>query len=336
MRQQAPIRSTAIHLGVAALVALAVAPTAALATDWLTGVGAPTQQLGADSNLFLDLDSGRVFRKDQGTWVNVGLLRAGALGWRGGAGSPTSDLGRDGDMYLDITTGRAYQKTSGTWLFLADLRGAPGAAGLQGEKGDPGAQGPAGVVGPAGPAGVMGPAGPAGAAGPTGPVGPAGPAGVVGPQGPVGAVGPTGPVGPAGPQGPQGVKGDPGPQGPSGPARAALCTNPDTAVGPGPTFSQVCQVTVPAAGIYVAFGKVRITFSGTGPATAECRLNTGPNIVLDAVDLTFTGAGAQDMTLIAPTNLAAGAQVQFGCFRQAAVGGATANNPRLVLIQISP
>jgi len=73
MRQQAPIRSTAIHLGVAlaALVALAVAPTAALATDWLTGVGAPTQQLGADSNLFLDLDSGRIFRKDPPQGVDV-------------------------------------------------------------------------------------------------------------------------------------------------------------------------------------------------------------------------------------------------------------------------
>jgi len=127
-----------IHTAALAAVLLAgatLAPRAALATDWLTGVGSPTQQLGAEDNLFLDLDSGRVFRKSQGTWVNMGMLRAGALGWRSGSGSPTPELGNDGDMYLDIVTGRAYKKTNGTWLFLADLKGA------QGVKGDPGPAG---------------------------------------------------------------------------------------------------------------------------------------------------------------------------------------------------
>ena len=103
----------------------------------LPELGPPTQNLGADDDLFLDLNSGRIYRKIKGSWVNSGLLRAGALGrgpgWLSGSGSPTQNLGDEGDMYLDIASGRAFKKTSGTWLFLADLKGPKGDEGPAGE-----------------------------------------------------------------------------------------------------------------------------------------------------------------------------------------------------------
>jgi len=144
------MRSNSIRIAVltfACLFAAAalISPKAACAAEWLTGVGSPTLQLGAEGDLFLNLDSGQIFRKTQGTWVYVGLLRAGALGrgpgWLSGSGSPSAKFGDEEDMYLDIITGRAYKKTSGTWLFLADLKGLEG---QKGEKGDRGETGPPG------------------------------------------------------------------------------------------------------------------------------------------------------------------------------------------------
>jgi hypothetical protein len=127
--------------------AVFLCPQAMYANDWLTGAGSPTPQLGENSNLYLDLDSGRLFRKTLGTWVNVGLLRASALtrgpGWQTGSGSPTGEVGDEGDIYLDITTGRSFKKNSGTWLFLADLKGMQGPPGLKGDAGLPGPAGPA-------------------------------------------------------------------------------------------------------------------------------------------------------------------------------------------------
>jgi len=127
------------------------------ANDWLTGLGAPSPSLGTEGDLYLDLDTGNVFHSARGTWVEVGLLRAGALGrgpgWLSGSGAPTSGLGGDGDLYLDITTGRAYKKNAGTWLLLASLLGTQGPQGVQGAQGPQGPQGAPVPIGPSGPTG---------------------------------------------------------------------------------------------------------------------------------------------------------------------------------------
>jgi hypothetical protein len=134
----------------AAAVCLCAQATHAKDNDWLTGAGFPTPQLGEDGNLYLDLDSGRLFRRTAGTWLNVGLLRAGALargpGWLSGSDSPTKELGDEGDMYLDIKTGSVFKKDSGTWLLHADLKGKDGPQGLKGETGSAGPTGPAQAV----------------------------------------------------------------------------------------------------------------------------------------------------------------------------------------------
>src|SRR5262245_12342751 len=138
----------AVVLGFIGAATVPLGSAAQAADSWLTGAGMPTAALGADGDNYLDIDTGRIFRKAAGTWQNVGLLRAGALGrgpgWYSGSGSPAATFGDEGDMYLDIAIGRAFKKTSGTWLFMADLKGPQGPQGLPGAPGPPGVQGPAG------------------------------------------------------------------------------------------------------------------------------------------------------------------------------------------------
>jgi hypothetical protein len=126
-------------------------------------------------DLFLDLDTGDVYRaeQDRGSGVNsyklVGCLRgpqgpqgergaagvdgkdgergpegpAGAPGsvWRRGSGEPANSLGVDGDFYLDTDTEAIYVRVAGGYVFVADLAGHDGEDGLDGRDGDPGKDG---------------------------------------------------------------------------------------------------------------------------------------------------------------------------------------------------
>ncbi len=102
-----------------------------MANAWHTGPGSPAAAVGEDTDHFLDLDTSRIFRKTDGTWRQIGILRAVGRGptWLTGSGTPTAALGDNGDMYLDVATGHAYQKMTDSWFFLSELRGVAGAAG---------------------------------------------------------------------------------------------------------------------------------------------------------------------------------------------------------------
>ena len=143
----------------------------------LSGVGAPTADLGTVGDFYLDSSSHQIYGPKT------------LVGW----GSPTSLIGPRGD-----TGATGPQGPEG------DI-GATGATGPQGPKGDTGATGPAGQAGHDGLDGAQGPKGDTGASGATGAQGPKGDTGATGAQGPKGDTGATGPQGATGPAGPQGT-----------------------------------------------------------------------------------------------------------------------------------
>ena len=121
----------------------------------LSGVGAPTADLGTVGDFYLDSNSHQIYGPKT------------LAGW----GSPTSLIGPRGD-----TGATGPQGPEG------DI-GATGATGPQGPKGDTGATGDTGAMGPAGQAGHDGLDGAQGLKGDTGATGPQGATGPAGPQG---------------------------------------------------------------------------------------------------------------------------------------------------------
>lgn len=169
---------------------------------WLSGKGTPSNADGKVGDLYLDLNTGDVYVKNNSNaWVKESNLK-GADGndgndgastsgnnWLTGNGAPNNANGNDGDLYLDLDNYDFYMKASGAWSKEGNFKGANGANGANGADG---------------------------ATGPQGPQGEKGDTGATGPQGSQGEKGDAGAVGPQGPQGPQGEKGDTGATGAPG------------------------------------------------------------------------------------------------------------------------
>jgi hypothetical protein len=96
-------------------------------TDILTGHGAPTDDMGIDNELYIDVDTGNLYKKLSGHWV----LQASLKGPKGDKG----DKGDQGDAGPQGAAGSA------------GATGATGAAGAKGDKGDTGDAGSAGASG---------------------------------------------------------------------------------------------------------------------------------------------------------------------------------------------
>ena len=204
---------------------------------WLSGKGTPSNADGKVGDLYLDLNTGDVYVKNNSNaWVKESNLK-GADGndgndgastsgnnWLTGNGAPNNANGNDGDLYLDLDNYDFYMKASGAWSKEGNFKGANGANGADGATGPQGPQGPQGEKGNTGATGPQGPQGEKGATGPQGPQGEKGDTGAVGPQGPQGEKGDTGAVGP---QGPQGEKGETGATGAPGKDGTAWLTGSD-------------------------------------------------------------------------------------------------------------
>lgn len=160
---------------------------------WLSGKGTPSNADGKVGDLYLDLNTGDVYVKNNSNaWVKESNLK-GADGndgndgastsgnnWLTGNGAPNNANGNDGDLYLDLDNYDFYMKASGVWSKEGNFKGANGANGAdgatgpqgpQGEKGDTGATGPQGPQGEKGDTGATGPQGPQGEKGDTGATG---------------------------------------------------------------------------------------------------------------------------------------------------------------------
>lgn len=172
---------------------------------WLSGKGTPSNADGKVGDLYLDLNTGDVYVKNNSNaWVKESNLK-GADGndgndgastsgnnWLTGNGAPNNANGNDGDLYLDLDNYDFYLKASGAWSKEGNFKGANGANGADGATGPQGPQGPQGEKGNTGATGATGPQGPQGEKGDTGAVGPQGPQGEKGETGATGAPGKDG------------------------------------------------------------------------------------------------------------------------------------------------
>ena len=178
----------------------------------LNGTTAPSSDVGADGDFFLDTANAVLYGpKILGGW-GAGISLTGPRGERGASGATgakgdTGDAGPAGPQGAKGDTGDAGAQ---------GLTGPAGPQGAKGETGDAGPAGPQGAKGDTGEAGAQGLTGPAGPQGAKGDTGDAGAQGLTGPAGPQGVIGPRGDTGDQGIQGIQGIQGETGPQGPQG------------------------------------------------------------------------------------------------------------------------
>lgn len=148
---------------------------------WLSGKGTPSNADGKVGDLYLDLNTGDVYVKNNSNaWVKESNLK-GADGndgndgastsgnnWLTGNGAPNNANGNDGDLYLDLDNYDFYMKASGAWSKEGNFKGvngADGATGATGPQGPQGEKGDTGAVGPQGPQGEKGDTGATGAPG---------------------------------------------------------------------------------------------------------------------------------------------------------------------------
>jgi len=116
--------------------------------SWLTGEGAPSDDIGSNGDSYLDLLTGDVYKRNPNTWTKVGNIK-GDDGKQGskiltGEGAPQADVGNVGDLYFDTKTGDVYEKTADGWKKIANLQGPSGPAGSKGPKGADGTGGTSG------------------------------------------------------------------------------------------------------------------------------------------------------------------------------------------------
>ena len=124
----------------------ATGATGAAGATWRSGSGAPSDSLGVDGDLYLNIANGDVYVRSSGMYSVVTNIKGptgftGATGatWYSGSGAPSNGLGVDGDLYLRTDTSDVYLKTSGTYSIILNIKGATGATGSTGSAGTNGA-----------------------------------------------------------------------------------------------------------------------------------------------------------------------------------------------------
>ena len=185
-----------------------------------TGSTRPDSAQGQNGDVFVNVLTGDLYKKDNGTWKLIGNVKGskgdtGAQGPKGDTGAtgrsihtgstrPDNAQGQNGDVFVNVLTGDLYRKDNGTWKLIGNVKGSKGDTGAQGPKGD---KGDTGAQGPKGSKGDTGAQGPKGNKGDTGAQGPKGDKGDTGAQGPKGDKGDTGAQGPKGDKGDTGING---------------------------------------------------------------------------------------------------------------------------------
>jgi len=135
-------------------------PAGTAGSKILTGVGVPSNGLGANGDLYIATDTFEYYSKVAGTWVAKGNIKGadGIVGQDGAtiritSGTPSPSLGNNGDVAFDSVGQHLFFKSAGAWADEGDLRGATGA---KGDQGDPGVAGPKGDKGDTGTPGADG------------------------------------------------------------------------------------------------------------------------------------------------------------------------------------
>ena len=139
--------------------------TGGSAMNFLSGSGVPSNDVGANGDVYLNSVNGDLYKKESSTWSVIANLKGlkgdagtngtnatnGAKGadgatWLSGATAPTSTLGKTGDFYLNTATSDVYSKATGSWVLSLNIKGATGATGANGTNGTNGAMGADGAT----------------------------------------------------------------------------------------------------------------------------------------------------------------------------------------------
>jgi len=107
----------------------------------ITGSSTPTSSLGNSGDVYIQINTGDVYKKTGNTWNLIGNIKGppGQPGQQGPAGQPgrnpeilfgTEDpdngIGNNGDLYINTNTGQLFSKTGNTWVFKVSLKGERG------------------------------------------------------------------------------------------------------------------------------------------------------------------------------------------------------------------
>lgn len=177
-------------------------------TTFLSGNGIPAASIGKLNDLWLDLDTGDIYKKTNAGWINTGMNIKGPQGNEGITphidastgnwflGETDTKIGAIGPTgiapHIDSETNHWFIGEVDTGVSAVGIQGEQGPRGFTGEKGEKGDRGSIGNTGEPGPRGLQGDIGPTGHIGPTGDTGPLGPTGKIGPTGSMGPTGPSG------------------------------------------------------------------------------------------------------------------------------------------------
>jgi hypothetical protein len=100
----------------------------------ITGSSAPTSSLGNSGDIYIQINTGDVYRKTGNTWNLIGNIKGppgepgqqGPVGQRGtqiysGNNPPSQYLGVEGDYFINVTTGNLLKKQDGDWTLIYNL-----------------------------------------------------------------------------------------------------------------------------------------------------------------------------------------------------------------------
>jgi len=110
-------------------------------TQIITGSSPPTTGLGQSGDIYIQINTGDVYRKTGNTWNLIGNIKGppgepgqqGPAGQQGrspeilfGVGDPDNAIGNNGDLYINTNTGELFSKVNNNWVFKIFLKGERG------------------------------------------------------------------------------------------------------------------------------------------------------------------------------------------------------------------
>lgn len=102
------------------------------ANQWFVNNGEPSANLGDETDMYLDTNTGNIYKKGPVAWALVGNFNGNdgkdANMWIVGSENPTVNTeGNINDLYFNKTTGDIYQKLqAGTWAHVSNIKGTNG------------------------------------------------------------------------------------------------------------------------------------------------------------------------------------------------------------------
>jgi len=103
-------------------------------TQIITGSSAPTTGLGNSGDIYIQINTGDVYRKTGNTWNLIGNIKGppGEPGQQGPAGQrgtqiysgnslPQQYFGMEGDYFINVITGNLFKKQDGDWTLIYNL-----------------------------------------------------------------------------------------------------------------------------------------------------------------------------------------------------------------------